>query len=555
MIKNKKVLYSFIALLSILAIPNKTLAYTYTVPIPHTGESNNNDGEDGQRYQSKVLSGVESTSNNKIYTCNYRYNITNSMSITIETYDLQNNKLTANSLTIDEKNRMAAGTSIGIDLYESKSISVSGDFYLTVTSKNRWCTCQRINPNSCKNLLASTTLALKMKMLKIGICIPTIEEKKYNGGCPSGWIEKSCKNEDKTESLTEAGEGNKYYQQCKATLESTIKTALNASTSNPSFQIYLNDSNDYNAENNPEDKNKILDGQKLSEQSIALSTSYSGAGKGNITTIKPQRVTYVYKPNAVCMDVKTSKVRYIMNGNTNKCKNNEILVPDDKVDGKTHWHYFIPLNTKSNEYFTISAQHYKSQEKYIPKICDLIVDNAPTEYQNLMTDGNGNTLNGGSDNQSIEMAKNQFTKTGGCYLQSIIRIPIKQRFYNEVEDDDGNITFKGFNFYYKPIDINNPFPNGINNTSIWYNWSNNDKKTPDLTKSYENITYVAQIKNASEVRKYTQNNSYTSWDNMYTNGVSEFIEKEGVVTRFVDRDSFYKLGCGPSNKDWEECKQ
>ena len=116
--------------------------------------------------------------------------------------------------------------------------------------------------------------------------------------------------------------------------------------------------------------------------------------------------------------------------------------------------------------------------------------------------------------------------------------------------DNGEKKFKGFNFYYKPIDINNPFPNGLSDTSIWKEWYDNvkdDKKaTPDISKSFDEVTYIAENINATKVRKYTKDNPYTSWKNMNLDGTSNFITTEGVVTRET-KNKVYKLGCGPLN--------
>ena len=49
-----------------------------------------------------------------------------------------------------------------------------------------------------------------------------------------------------------------------------------------------------------------------------------------------------------------------------------------------------------------------------------------------------------------------------CYLTSTIKIPITQQFYKEKETTKNNkttITFTGFKFYYRSVNINDPFPN------------------------------------------------------------------------------------------------
>ena len=42
---------------------------------------------------------------------------------------------------------------------------------------------------------------------------------------------------------------------------------------------------------------------------------------------------------------------------------------------------------------------------------------------------------------------------------------------------------------------------------------------------------------------------------MNLNGTSNYINSSSIIKRNnVSTKSFYNLGCGPSNKDWEECR-
>ena len=153
----------------------------------------------------------------------------------------------------------------------------------------------------------------------------------------------------------------------------------------------------------------------------------------------------------------------------------------------------------------------------------------------------------------------------GCTFEIDVTIPVIQRFYNELREDTETVFegFKGFNFYYKPIDINEPFPNGLNNTSIWYEW-NKDKNNPNISKSYEQLTYYANTsQNENEIRKYNNQKEYdndkkdypyASWEGknendteggMNKDGTSNFIDNKDIVTRRTE--DFYNLGCGPKN--------
>ena len=255
----------------------------------------------------------------------------------------------------------------------------------------------------------------------------------------------------------------------------------------------------------------------------------------------------------VCMNVKTGKVRYLDGGG--ECdKTLEYEVTKDK-DG--YWKYFIPLNANSEDGFLfelISSEHKKSKE-----ICEQYIDNYPDTYPYMITDNPSDTFIG--KNLSKQAAK--LAVANGCYFKTTVKLPIEQKFYNEVYDGNKFEGFKGFNFYYKPIEISNPFPNGLSNTSLWYDWNESDVKNPNFTKSYNTTTYIADTSNhANEIRNYKntktyttigeKDNKYTSWYNMNINGLSNFIgtlNNENIVYRRdgFNKDNIYPLGCGPWN--------
>ena len=88
-----------------------------------------------------------------------------------------------------------------------------------------------------------------------------------------------------------------------------------------------------------------------------------------------------------------------------------------------------------------------------------------------------------------------------------------------------------YNFIYRPIDINNPFPNrnaGIN----WYDWilvptnqdriKNTYKKSDEYSASFDNKTI-------SEIKEYNKSNNYLNWDNIDINGNSSFITDNSYI--------------------------
>ena len=265
-----------------------------------------------------------------------------------------------------------------------------------------------------------------------------------------------------------------------------------------------------------------------------------------------------------------------------------------KIDNipETQWHYFIPLNIKSSNGIQLKYQdHYDG-----PRTTGICL-NALEEYYIIANGTAGNKLkytellkpksgvsnfigdyiclkNCGTD-EAIFRENSEDVKRieadGGCYSAGEKTFSTQQLFYNEYEVASfGEKLFKGFNFYYKPINIGKEnqvdmvFPNGVKTKSngelltvtLWDDWYK-DQESLDLSKSFETKTYVAYNINAKEIRKYNQDNLYTSWQNMNIDGTSKFIngisvtgdeETTGII-RYVNTDKIYKLGCGPANKD------
>lgn len=256
-----------------------------------------------------------------------------------------------------------------------------------------------------------------------------------------------------------------------------------------------------------------------------------------------------YEMYGACVNVKTAKVRYLTNSES-KCKANEEIKVENYTESfeKRHWHIFVPLNTKTTDEYKIKAKN--AQDKMEEWECNSILENYPNTFRTIISPATGNYT--GVNSVDINMIKKN-----GCVLQSTYIIPVLQKFYNEEQEGD-KLVFKGYSFYYRPIDIKNPFPNGIAADSYWADWNKQKEKTPDLEKSFNNLTYVATNINANSVRAYNSANPYTNWSNMNINGKSQFIESgingTKIVTRYANTKSFYNLGCGPANKDWEECR-
>lgn len=88
-----------------------------------------------------------------------------------------------------------------------------------------------------------------------------------------------------------------------------------------------------------------------------------------------------------------------------------------------------------------------------------------------------------------------------------------------------NTNNKGYKFLYRPIDINNPFPNrnaGIN----WFDWYSNIVNKKRLEETYKNLNYVVELDNVmlSTVKKYNNGTNYFDFDTM-DNDESTFLKK------------------------------
>lgn len=88
-------------------------------------------------------------------------------------------------------------------------------------------------------------------------------------------------------------------------------------------------------------------------------------------------------------------------------------------------------------------------------------------------------------------------------------------------------------FIYRPIDLNNPFPNrnaGVN----WYDWYSVPYNKNRLKSSYDKIEYTAELDNqiVSKIKEYNKNNNYLDWRGISETGKSEFIENNNFMTTY-----------------------
>lgn len=253
---------------------------------------------------------------------------------------------------------------------------------------------------------------------------------------------------------------------------------------------------------------------------------------------------YIYKPDNICMNLRTGKVSY----NKECTKEEEVQLNPYIYDGGSYWQYFTPLDAKSGTNFGLIIKN-NSQRRLSNSECHSTMDTYKDKYQNYITslsgrtlkgdycrNGNCSSLNKGSGSDWQEVSK-------GCYFSTVVNFNMVQKYYYE-EIKNNRLTFNGYNIYYRPINIDNPFPNTPTKNSLWYDWYNSTNKNPNLKDSFKEMTYSIAVSNklADTIRAYNVNNPYPSFDKLSLAGESEFLRSIGVNS--LTNDKYYKLGGG-----------
>lgn len=555
----------------LLSIPiTQTHAYTFNVDFADTGSSSSSSGKPGgdgssgnqEPKYSKELSSKTGEENGykykETYTCKYNYNISSTNKVTINGYNMQNKKIIENSLNISDKNKIVAGTSIGLEIYEVKKISYSVSdievVYTKVKTEKKETKCQAYTCNYSCTARGSSPYTVQ-KSVSAGYAYSKGNEKSTMHSCVNTTSSPTCSSyktgwTDTNETITKrtyTSESNNYVKDCLKHAVKVAKGKANATGTSATYSIKVPESNNINKTSITTIQGKVTKEEKFN-------VSKNTEQKSGTRTVE-----YEYSTNP-CMNVITSEVRYV--SDSKYCnKDNEILIANETIDGRTHWHYFTPINTKSSDYITIelTKNTNNSNNKKSNKECLYVLeknpidplDNNKTSYVDLIQKTNDEKLVGDYTGNKSSKDYKYFKNGGTCYLTSVIKIPINQKFYQEEQDNDGNIKFTGFNFYYRPININNPFPNGFSENSYWKKWDEDGRKDPNMAESYKITTYSAININTEAVRNYKntttngKQNTYSSWNNMTKDGKSNFISSQGIVIRHKTGD-YYKIGEGPS---------
>jgi len=503
------------------------------------------------------------------YRCTYNYSITPSVSVTANAYNIDGDSMFPKTFETDMY--VKAGTWVGINAIEEKSVSwnitkfryekIVAEFtceYEYPAHPEEKYNCFYVNPWFCDTLGIGCDCVYT-------IWVPTqnttrTKEWPYyykeftEADCPEvgeNWeLTKFYRSGEKSETVDKNDSGAK---QCKTdVLKEMINGALN-SIKNPSNKLEILNTNEYPTGNEEQINKKLKEVTKTINPTL-IDSKMNGSYESETGSASS---TFGYFPKKVCIDAKTAKVYYDNDCHLEKEEIYEIKnkTVHDKYLGKNvnTWPYFIPLNTKTDSKFYLNLVENGSLDA---GICLDIMKNY-SNYVDLLKPISGGSFLGDYNrlkNSSSDYKK--VTKEKGCNFAARINFKIEQKFYDEEMKKD-KLLLKGFSFYYRPIDITNPFPNEIDKNSYWYDWNKAKTKTPNLTKSFNEVTYVAHNIDIDKIRTYNQNNKYTNWKGIKITGISEFIEQNDIIIRNskINKDSLYNLGCGPYNEDWEECKR
>ena len=466
-----------------------------------------------------------------------------------------NNEIITNQLNFNQET--IAGTAVGMKLYENRKIS--------------W----------WANGTESITLACKQKVeydCSYTSCYSYEYKGQYYDNCVN--VPRTC---EKEVGITLGGSG--WSAGCQAESDSLGKALAikTIESTGKTYDIEISNPNDARCSNLEKYRSSMTTDEINSCNETIWAEIVPGETKVNESTRTVEK-NYYYEKYGACINAHTAKATYVDKdtfynyaksilpaneyskrlskilyitkeeyekayASGKKICNNEdeyYVMNDNENEDTHHWHVFTPLNTKSTEGYTLKIVGVENL--YNPKIngemnlCTEMVKKYKNnyEYVSYIKPVTGNfTKNFTADLKKVE---------NGCYISFDFELPTIQKFYGEEITEDSDIL-KGFNFYYRPIDIDNPFPNGINDDSYWKTWYDTEKKEPNLKESFKEVTYWTNNIDLNSIREYNEESSYLDWETMNIDGTSSFISTQGIINRSstINKNSVYNLGCAPTN--------
>ena len=453
---------------------------------------------------------------------------------------------------LKDKYVLISGRFVGIDAYEEYKKT----FYVT------------INPVCRKGEMVPVTIHHGVT------CYEYEDGNTYSYDC--GW--------DETVWVLQCSSCEVSVSECRGEADAELERLANTVDTSETYKATRQDVNDINE--GTKDGEPIIE---VAYSDMDIDKGHSEPSDANSSTVwRTVTLTYTYNLTPAWIDPITGKVKYenALDGDpvTEEDKSTYIKVPEMYItrNGKRIrvGQYFVPLNAKSTDLLKYNLEPRLTRkdgsgtrEPISEAMCLALID----KYRNKTNNGEywANFLafkNSGKPMyptiQTATDAERQVKSDHGCRMGLYVAFKIQQDFYNEVKG-----KLNGYNFYYRPIDYSAPFPNGMTANGYWYgvyDYKSNSTKvvnskgeidknnSKDLDESYKEITYQTNNDyNVNTIRNYNSGSNndriYSSWSGMNISGVSSFITGNYGVSR-NGCQSFYSLGCGPANADWNQCK-
>ena len=126
--------------------------------------------------------------------------------------------------------------------------------------------------------------------------------------------------------------------------------------------------------------------------------------------------------------------------------------------------------------------------------------------------------------KDVDKWTDNWTLTYGGENDDSCKVNVTSRLYKPNQSNK-------YAFIYRPIDINNPFPNrnaGVN----WYSWYEEPANRNRLESSYDEVEYQMKLDNQKviDIKRYNNLHSYLDWYGISDSGKSDFVRDYGGDT-------------------------
>ena len=475
------------------------------------------------------------------YTCTYYYKVYDNTAIEAFAYSKDGKELSESA--VDEK--ILAGTSIGLYVSEkhTRGYNIHVDFdYKNVGSSGGYFTCtyekeKTITLGGYTYSTGTFDFCTTTRLCEYSGCLVSSTR------CP-GYTLVSKNDRSKACADNSVDRSAEKKEECYSRAIKTLKSKINGFSKESGIKnISFPNSNDVNG------KDEVVSLVPLGNVATSCKlTLPSGSGWSD----KSDSCSYSNNLGIknVCINAKTGEVKY---NNNAECSGDYMKVSESNLNGKKLFSYFLPLNLKSDDSFALSFD-IDDDGTYNGKSYSWCVDRI-NNYNNydldiLLIDKNGKFKRFSGNNRRNDklMLDNCKNKSSECCTFGFL-INHENKFY-----DVSSGSINGFNFYYRPIDIDNPFPNGVSNeNSLWYDYYHG--LDTDYSIKFGDNTYTSTSRLIENVDNIADN--YFDWHSISLNGKSNRIDGSGneVVAVSEGVRNVFMLGSGPlvGFEDGEVC--